>query len=493
MLSFIVPTYNPKADIFEKHARSLKVQALDDWEAIYVLDGPSDLARSILKKVFGSDPRVTILEQPHAGAQTARNLGRIHAKGDYLCFFDSDCVIEPGASKMWVEQFEKHPEVGFIYSGYKFFGERYAIESEPWDPWTLKIRNYISACFPVRASICQAWTEGLKSLQDWDFWLSNLERATDLGFDPAKVGLFIRGYAFATAFPDPESISGKGCLPDVWLDRIDAVKKLHRLPERDIVVTSIANRHDAVALAKLINADFLNVVYDKPHRYKTIVQVGFSFGQDTEKCAANFQQKEVKKVLFWTPDNINELYNSVPFRQVDAMSKLLNEVAVQYVEDREAKKLMERAGFKVQVMPLPLGDSKLTPLPAKPKWAVDISGDYGPMMAVIERSLPDMELEMIGAGTKLTDCTGLIHFFPDRSLSTSIKRAHLNGRHVVSNVQQPYCGFVDDKWDHEKFMVEIVERVRAMSKTAPDPEAAAYYSTGPAKLLEAIKPEEVMA
>ena len=52
---------------------------------------------------------------------------------------------------------------------------------------------------------------------------------------------------------------------------------------------------------------------------------------------------------------------------------------------------------------------------------------------------------------------------------------------------------MDDKWDHEKFIVEVVDRVRSMSATTPDPEAAAYYSKGPERLLELVKPEEVLA
>lgn len=472
-LSFIIPVFKPRPDVFEKHCKSLAAQALESWEAIFVLDGPSSEARRIIAKHL---PEAGVHEIIHAGAQAARNHGGALAQGDFLCFFDSDCVIEPGASQMWVEQFDKRPDVGFIYGGYKFFGEKYAIESQPWDPWALKVRNYVSGCFPMRRSLYPGWTDGLKSLQDWDMWLSLLEKAEKEGWDLNKIGMFTPGYAFATAMPEAGSISGDGCKPEVWLERVDAVKSRHGLKDRDICVSSLDYPHDGTALAKLLDADYQGVPNDKPHRYKTIVQVGFSLGRNVQRHAEIFGDKRVKKVLFWTGDNINEMWNSVSLKQIDAMSQLLNEVATQYCEDAEAQRLLARAGFKAEIKPLPLGKANPLPLPEKKKWAVDCGGQYSPAMAVIERSLPDIPIELVGPASKLTDYTGLIHFFPDRSMSQTMKRALLTGRHVISNVDAPYCHKVDDKDTPEQFVKDTVEKVRALSSIAPAPEAAATYA-----------------
>lgn len=484
-MSFVVPVYKPKPDVFERHVKSLRDQALKDFEVIWVLDGPSPEARAAISK-YAKTITHYVYEIDHSGAQAARNHGGSRAMGDFLCFLDSDCVIEPGTSQMWVEQFDKHPEVGFIYSGYKFFGEKYAIDSEPFDPWTLRVRNYISGCFPMRRDLYPGWTDGLKSLQDWDMWLSLLEKAESLGWDINKIGMFVRGYAFATAMPDPESISGQGCTREVWLERVDAVKSRHGLADRSVCVSSLQYRHDGIALAKLIGADYLDIPNDKPHRYKSIIQVGFSLGSDVEKHAAIFQEKNVKKFLFWTGDNINEMFHSVSFQQIDAMSTLLNDCVTQYCEDIEAQRLLNRLGFKVEVMPIPIGQQNVLPLPEAKKWAVDISGSYSPMISVIAQSLPDIDLEMVGPATRLSDYLGLIHFFPDRTLSNSIKRAHLTGRHVISNVQQPFCGFLDDKWDAEKFIREVVESVREKSSSRPHPEAPGMYANSKDKILEAI-------
>lgn len=484
-LSFVLPVYKPKPAVFEKCVEALCAQALDSWEAIFVLDGESKEAERIIKK-HSKGHSIRVLTIPHSGAQAARNAGGKEANGEFVCFLDSDCVLEPGASKMWVEQFDKNPEVGFIYSGYKFFGEKHAIESEPWDPWTLRIRNYISGCFPMRKSLYPGWTEGLKSLQDWDMWLSLLEKATDLGWKPEKLGLYVRGYAFATAYPDSESISGQGCTPEAWLDRMDAVKKLHKLPYRDACVSSLQYRHDGIAFAKLIDADYLDYPNDKPHKYKTIIQVGFSLGRDCEKHSFIFQDKDVKKILFWTGDNINEIYNAVSFKSIDAISQLLNSSVKQYCEDLAAQRLLSRAGFKAEILPLPMGNTNILPSPKEKKWAVDIAGDYSPLISVIAQSLPDIQLDSVGPASRLSDYVGLLHFFPDRTMSASVKRALLTGRHVISNIQAPHCGFINDKWDVEKFIIETVNKIRETSNKPPDKDAAEYYASDAEKIKQAV-------
>jgi glycosyltransferase involved in cell wall biosynthesis len=482
-LSFVVPVYKPKPEVFEKHCKALAAQALTSWDAHFVLDGPSPEARKIISRFL---PSAEVHEIIHAGAQAARNHGGALADGEFLCFLDSDCVLEPGASQMWVEQFDKHPEIGVVYSGYKFFGEKWAIDSEHYDPYTLRTRNYISGCFPMRRSLYPGWTEGLKSLQDWDMWLSLLEKAESQGYDPKKVFMFVPGYAFATSMPEAGSISGEGCKPENWLDRVDAVKALHRLPDRNVCVTARSAKHDGLALAKLIGADYLDHPNDKPNRYKTIVKVGFSLGAKSEVDAAAFQNKQQKKVLFWTADDINEIYNGVSFRQIDAMSQLLNDVASQYCEDKEAQRLLNRAGFEAKVMPLPIGEAQPLPLPEKPKWVVDCAGAYSPMLSVIEKSLPDIALELAGGVTHMSEYTGLIHFFPDRSMTTAMKRALLTGRHVITNVKAPHCETIDDKTSAEKFVVDAVEKIRALSQKAPDKRATKSYSADTEKLLKAV-------
>jgi glycosyltransferase involved in cell wall biosynthesis len=472
-LSFVVPIYKPRLDILTRMVKSLCDQSLKEWDATFVLDGACEAAENVIHSEMKKKPNAyKIVVQDHAGAQRARNNGQSHATGDFIVHWDYDCLIEPEVSRVWVEQFDKYPEVGFIYSGYKFLDEKGAVDAEPFDPWTLRVRNYISGCFPVRRELCATWNESLKSLQDWDFWLSVVEKG--------GVGKYLPGYSFSTLYPEGESISAIGCSDKNWLERIDAVKKLHNLPERRICVSSLTKRQEGIWLAKLIDADYQDIPNWKPHRYKCIIQLGFSFLPERvgTHCSI-FSDNAVRKVIFWTCDDITEIHTRLNHVAIKKYSILLNSMIglEQYVEDKTSYDMMKEVGFNVEIKPLPLAVGDVKPLPSKPRFAVDIDRNYGPIFNVLEKSLPDVELVMLSGAMKLEDFTGLAHFHPDRTISIGMKRAVIAGRHVVSNVQAPFMGFVDDTVNLSEFIPAAVESIRELAFKDQDLSGRDYYKT----------------
>jgi hypothetical protein len=88
----------------------------------------------------------------------------------------------------------------------------------------------------------------------------------------------------------------------------------------------------------------------------------------------------------------------------------------------------------------------------------------------------------------MSDYTGLIHFYDDKTMSQSIKRMALSGRHVVSNVKSPFAGYVSDKDGIEKFLAEIVDSVRSAARSGLNTMARDYYVNALKKdrALEAI-------
>lgn len=467
-LSFILPVYRPNLDILSKCVKSLKDQSLKDFEAIFVLDGKDDAARAVIKRGL---PKAEIIEIEHGGACKARNEGAKHAKSDIWVFFDSDCVIEPDAAETWLMMFDRDPKTAFVYSGYRFLDEKGAIHAEPFDPWLLRVRNYVSTCFPLRKEYFPGWDESLESLQDWDFWLSVVEKGGK--------GKFLQGYAFATPAPSSESISGRGCADSVWLSRVDAVKKKHGLPERDACVSSLTKKHEGIWLAKLINADYQDYVTYKPHRYKTIIQLGFSFLPNAvEAHCSNFKDKGVKKVVFYTCEEVMEVVTRLNLNAIWKYSRLLNDVCIkQFVEDKPSYDIMKKAGFDVEIMPLPMAVGEPDPLPEKPKFGVDCAQGYGEVFDAVQAALPDVELVNMSGAHKLSDLTGLLNFHPDRTLGIGMKRAILGGRHVISNVQAPFMGYVDDTGLVDTFIPALVEDIRKAAYSKPDKEAREFYRT----------------
>lgn len=89
--SVIVPVYD-RVDEINDLLESLSAQTCRDFEVIIVEDGSTepcgDLVRSFAGKVD-----VRYFYKPNEGRSIARNYGIDRSSGDYLVFFDSDCVI----------------------------------------------------------------------------------------------------------------------------------------------------------------------------------------------------------------------------------------------------------------------------------------------------------------------------------------------------------------------------------------------------------------
>src|SRR5207248_11598798 len=90
---------------------SVLAQTYRLFELIVVDDGSTDATRRVLDR-FGSAIRV--VEQPHTGAYSARNLGARHARGELLAFADSDDAWLPHLLEREVPLMER-PEVGLVF------------------------------------------------------------------------------------------------------------------------------------------------------------------------------------------------------------------------------------------------------------------------------------------------------------------------------------------------------------------------------------------
>lgn len=95
-LSFIVPVYNV-APYLHKCVDSLLAQDYSDYEIILVDDGSTDNSPQIcdeyVSRVKSGELKVKsicVIHQANAGLSAARNAGLKAAKGEYVCFVDSD-------------------------------------------------------------------------------------------------------------------------------------------------------------------------------------------------------------------------------------------------------------------------------------------------------------------------------------------------------------------------------------------------------------------
>ncbi len=96
-ISVIIAMYNAERYICDC-VRNVLAQSLSDIEVIVVNDCSTDESVELIRKAFGSDERVVIIDQPqNMGPGEARNVGIKAARGKYITFLDSDDAIMPDA------------------------------------------------------------------------------------------------------------------------------------------------------------------------------------------------------------------------------------------------------------------------------------------------------------------------------------------------------------------------------------------------------------
>jgi Glycosyl transferase family 2 len=482
-VSFVIPYYH-KIKSIRRCLQSLQNQSEKNIEIIVVFDGADAEAEAIVAK-FKNVRRITI---PHGGAPAARNAGAKIATGKYISFWDADCYIESGAVNAWLLTFKKYPEVDFVYAGYRFVPEGCGgIAGEPFDPWLLQVNNYISGMFPIKREKAPKWDESLKSLQDWDFWLTAVENGCK--------GQWMQGYSFKTDFPEPKSISGQGTTPENWLPRMETVKNKHKIPLRDICVSAIPCQEEGKQIAKMIDADYRDMPLYFPNKYKTIVQIGFD-PKSADVHASNFKNgwgDQPKRILFWRAQDIYTLRNGASMAAVEALSISINSaVDFQFCEDKIIRDALQRMNFKAVCLPLPMDFSgeKDKPLPPKLMVLMDVEPEYRPLFESIERALPDVTFRTWKGPVNVDDFSILVKFSRERSIDTGVKKMLLAGRRVISNIQAPFCGYVSAEVESvEKTRKAIIKTLREMQDEKKlNKDAQAFYreSCSPKKFVDVL-------
>ena len=112
-ISVIVPTFNREKTI-KRCLDSVVNQTMPPFEIIVVDDGSVDGTIKILDEYPCRYLR--IIRQNHKGAQAARNLGIINAKGSYIAFLDSDDEWLPYMLEKAAEYISEEKEECVTYS-----------------------------------------------------------------------------------------------------------------------------------------------------------------------------------------------------------------------------------------------------------------------------------------------------------------------------------------------------------------------------------------
>jgi glycosyltransferase involved in cell wall biosynthesis len=518
--SLIVPCYKHEATL-SRLIKSVLDQNYPEKEIIVVFDGPSKEGEKIVSLFPGVQSFST--GDKNLGAPVARNLGATKATGDYYCFLDSDMWLYPGALRAWSEAFDTHPDCVFVYGGYKFDqGETFA--SEEFDPYFLKIANYIDGNFPMRKEIFPGWDVTLKSLQDWDMWLTIIEAG--------HKGFYMKDqYFFEKLIPQTGSISWDS--HNNWDDRVATVKKKHKLLNRPVCLTSFAATHHAKRCAKLLDFDYLHpaLIFSKMPAYKAIYSIG-NFPANAENNLMPYMNSktnpitprtDVKGIIHWIGTDVLHLRKlGMSFDALKKYVDMLNKKFIQFCQSKENQKELEEVGVKVTYIPLPIEVIKKD-IPYPKNFTVAIYDHMQndiycqPLMVDLIQSMPDIDFVYFGdsqmrGSTNIKNLKFLGHIPIDQVLAKSTILLRITkhdgfpvspveflcaGRAVICNQKcVKYAKLINTGMDNTaelaKIKRDIMKAIREYKKKMPNKKffdnAIRYYKRifNPSTLKEAI-------
>lgn len=102
VVSIVVPIYNTD-EYLARCVDSIINQTYHYLDIILVDDGSTDDSGYICDRYAQNDKRITVIHKKNGGLSDARNVGIECAKGDYICFVDSDDIVH----KEYVERLLK--------------------------------------------------------------------------------------------------------------------------------------------------------------------------------------------------------------------------------------------------------------------------------------------------------------------------------------------------------------------------------------------------
>ena len=182
-VSIVIPCYND-GQYVQQAVTSCLQQTFPGLEVLIVDDGSDDpLTQQTLKEIH--DDRVRLIHANHVGPAQARNMAIEKAHGRYILPLDADDWIEKDYVAAAVSVMENRPEIGIVYCRATLFGEKegqwklpdYSLQSFLIDNCIFITAMFRKAEWLAVGGFCTGFQHGL---EDYDFWLSIIERGYEV-------------------------------------------------------------------------------------------------------------------------------------------------------------------------------------------------------------------------------------------------------------------------------------------------------------------------
>ena len=177
----IIPAYNA-ADTIATTIASLRAQTSPASEIIVVDDGSTDATVAVALAAAAGDPSVRILSQPNGGSAAARNHGIAATRCAWFLFLDADDWLAPTFFAQLSAALLADPELDAVHCGWQRVTPDAELGPPCYAPETADLFPSLASSNPlatpgiciVRRSLTEAvgaFDVGLRTCQDWDFWL----------------------------------------------------------------------------------------------------------------------------------------------------------------------------------------------------------------------------------------------------------------------------------------------------------------------------------
>ena len=181
LVSTIIPAFNRPAQLQEAVASVLA----QDWrslEIVIVDDGSTDDTLRIARELEGAHPDVVrVVAQANAGPGSAREAGRIAARGEFIQYLDSDDILLAGKFTAQVRALRERPDCGVAYGMTRYIHADGRVEPDAWKgsgiardamfPSFLVERWWDTPNPLYRRTVCDSagpWTD-LRLEEDWEY------------------------------------------------------------------------------------------------------------------------------------------------------------------------------------------------------------------------------------------------------------------------------------------------------------------------------------
>lgn len=471
--SLIVPVYDVPQDVFKRCLLSIADQDYSNLEVVIVVNGGDKQAFNDASEFAKDKENWKILFTEEKGACQARNRGFKESTGEIVSFTNSDYILKIGTIRMWVDALLAHPECGFAYGAYEYrTANREAYWSKEFNEFELTQANYIDCGFPIWRKHVVEWDPEVKSLQDWDFWLSVVKKGVK--------GFYLgREISFIAEPPRPKGLSHDST--DNWIERVNFIKNKHGIKINDICVTSLGAKNHAVKIAEMIGADFRDDTLHKRYAYKALYLIGWYMkpGQKDNQHASivnKFRSEGSKIIVHFVGADIYWL-RKFSVQQIKEWAGAMK-LACDHIlcENELAQEELASYGIDAEIVPIPpYTNLEFSPLPKEFSVALYLTGvsDFDKYLQShtlsLVKAMPDVQFKGYGDGGKdfkaknFTHCGNMTtdewaKFVQETSAYVRLVRHDtrpmatdefiIAGRSVITNIPNDYVEYINTQGKH---------------------------------------------